>query len=195
MKRGFKLEDQYKKSWSYLKESKDFIYSVIIIFVVFSIVGFFIPIPDVLVEKIFEYLKGILEQVQGMSQFELTEFIFWNNFKASIFGMFLGILFGIFPVVLAVSNGFLLGFVASLSVSVEGIFSLWRLLPHGIIELTAVFISLGLGLRLGVSLLKRDKNRSLKSYFVDSIRVFIFVVIPLLLIAAIIEAFFISISQ
>ena len=136
---------------------------------------------------ILEYIKQILEQTKDMSMLQLISFIFLNNLQASFIGLIFGLFFGFFPVFFAVFNGYLLGVVASLTVSQEGFSSLLNLFPHGIFELPAVFISLGLGLNLGAFIFQKDKKEFFKKNVSNSIRVFFFVVIPLLLIAAIIE--------
>ncbi len=103
--------------------------------------------------------------------------------------MILGIFLGFVPLVVAVVNGYVLGFVASKTVAVEGWLILWRLLPHGIFEIPAVLISIALGLKLG-SFLFTSKNKGWKEFWKwikDVVRVFIFVIIPLLVIAGIIE--------
>jgi stage II sporulation protein M len=74
----------------------------------------------------------------------------------------------------------------------EGILVLWRLLPHGIFELPALFLSAGLGLRLGTFIFRKNKLKSLKNYLFESLRVFLFIIFPFLLIAAIIEGILIS---
>ena len=182
-----KLKKEYKKSWKYLIESKDFIYLIIGLFFVFAIVGFFVPFPESIIEKISELIKELLEKTEGMNQIELINYIFLNNLKASFFGMIFGILLGIYPILVAVVNGALVGFVASIVVAEEGIFSLWRLLPHGIFELPAIFISLGLGLKFGTFIFQKNISKSFKKYFWNSLRVFLFIVLPLLVLAAIIE--------
>ena len=101
--------------------------------------------------------------------------------------MIFGIFLGIFPMVVAMLNGYILGFVALLSVSNEGIFVLWRLVPHGVFELPAVFISLGLGLKFGTFFFQKNKSESFRNYLWNSIKTFVFIVLPLLVIAAIIE--------
>ena len=188
MKKKFILKKEYKKSWDYIKESKKFIYAIIWVFVAFALIGFFVPFPEPIVEKIFEFIRNILEQTQGMGLGELTSFIFLNNLKSSFFGLVFGLVLGIYPVLVAVVNGLLIGFVASISVAEEGISVLWRLLPHGIFELPAVFISLGLGLKFGTFIFQKNKSESFKKYFLNSLRVFLFVVLPLLIVAAIIES-------
>ena len=94
---------------------------------------------------------------------------------------------GIYPVVATIANGFILGFVASMAVSSEGFFVLWRIFPHGIFELPAIFISFGLGLKIGTFIFQKKKFESFKKYFMNSLKVFLFIIIPLLIIAAIIE--------
>jgi len=182
----------FLKSWNYIKSSKNFIYAVIGIFFAFALFAFFVPATAELEEAIMKMLKELIEKTQGLNQWQMTKFIFFNNLQSSFIGLIFGIIFGIFPVLSAVVNGYVLGFVASKSVGVEGISILWRLLPHGIFELPAVFISLGMGLKFGTFLFKKKKIKSLKEFFWNSMRVFIFIVIPLLIIAAIIEGILIS---
>ena len=186
-KKEFNLKEEYNKSWNYLKDSKNFIYIIAIIFFTFVLFGFFIPAPEVVVEQILEFIKELIEKTQNMSQGQLIKFIFFNNLQTSFFGIILGLFFGIFPIIAAIANGYLLGFVSSITVESEGVFILWRLLPHGIFELPAVFISLGLGLKFGTFIFQKRKLDSFNKYFWNSIRVFLFVVVPLLAIAGIIE--------
>jgi len=183
----FNLKKEYKDSWNYLKESKNFIYSIVGVFSIFALIGFFVPASEEVTKIILEFIKNLLEQTKGMSQGELIKFIFVNNLQGSFFGLFFGIILGIFPVFVAIANGYVLGFVGAMSVEAEGVFVLWRLLPHGIFELPAIFISLGIGLKLGSFVFQKEKIKSFRKYFWNSLRVFLFIIIPLLIIAAIIE--------
>lgn len=178
---------QYKESWKYIKESRNFILIAIAIFFVFALIGFFIPAPEPIAKEILKFIQEIIEKTKDMSTGELTAFIFLNNLQTSFFVMIFGFLFGIFPTILAAVNGYILGFVASLSVENQGFFVLWRIFPHGIFELPAVFISLGLGLKLGSFIFKKEKMFFLKEYLLNSLKVFFLIVVPLLIIAAIIE--------
>jgi stage II sporulation protein M len=177
----------YKLSWDYLKETKKFIFFIIGIFFFFSLIGFFVPVPEQIRQEILDIVKNLFEKTEGMNQLEMINFIFLNNLKSSFFGLFLGIFFGIFPILSSLINGYVLGFVALLSVEENGFSVLWKLLPHGIFELPAVFISLGMGLKFGTFLFKKNKKKKFFDIFFNSVRVFIFVVIPLLIIAAVIE--------
>jgi len=186
-KKGKFFRRNYGESWKYIKDSRNFIYSVIIVFLFFFFIGFFIQAPAILDEKILEFIKELLIKTEGMSMSELISFIFFNNLQNSFMGMLFGIIFGVFPILTSLANGYLLGFVAEKTVEEEGIFTLWRIFPHGIFELPALFISLGLGLKLGTFIFKKNKFKTLSIYLLKSIKVFFFIVIPLLIIAAIIE--------
>jgi len=223
------FRENYRKSWGYIKESRNFIYVTLIIFLLFALIGAFIPAPELLEKKILEFIEELLRITEGMSQGELISFIFLNNLQSSFFGMIFGIALGIFSLMTSIMNGYLLGFVSSRVVYEEGILVLWRLLPHGIFELPALLLSTGLGLKLGLPFIyryfkyywKRKNalalligiffllpsiiltlilNKNLRKYqlkdflfkFNNSLRVFLFVIIPFLLIAAIIEGSLIS---
>lgn len=200
----FGLLKEYKNCFEYLRGSKNYIYFSILLFFIFAIVGFFFQ--DLinlffnsffgvdLNEKIINALRAILEKTQGMSQAQLTGFIFFNNLQSSFYSIILGVLFGIFPLFSAIFNGYILGFVAIFSAKVEGISVLWRIFPHGIFELPAIFISIGLGLKLGVHLFIRKNKKSFKYNLINSLKIFLLVIFPLLVLAAIIEATLISIS-
>jgi stage II sporulation protein M len=191
-KDNFSFKKEYSQSLNYIRSSKNFIYSIVTVFLFFGILGFFVPLPEDILQSILEMLKDLVGQIEGLNYIEVIQFIFWNNFKSSLYGILFGVAFGIFPVFSSMLNGYVLGFVAQQSVASEGILVLLRLVPHGIFELPAVLISLGLGMKLGTFIFYKKKIETLKEFFWNSIRVFIFVIIPLLLVAAIIEGLLIS---
>lgn len=190
----FDLKEEYKKSLNYIKDSRDFIYSVVIVFFIFVLIGFFVPPPEVLAEQILKIIEDLIEKTQDMSQWKLINFIFLNNLKSSFLGLVLGVFLGILPIIFTVFNGYLLGFVALIAVESGGFLTLWRILPHGVFELPAVFISLGLGLKLGTFIFQKNKFLSFRDFLLNSLRVFLLIVLPLLIVAAIIEGSLISIS-
>jgi stage II sporulation protein M len=177
------------KGLSFLKSSKNYIWFAFILFFTFSLLGFIFP--SIFEEQILELISGIIEQTEGLGILELIGFIFLNNLRSSFLAMIFGMGFGIFPFLVILINGYVLGFVANKSVSSEGILILWRLLPHGIFEIPAVMISAGLGFKLGSYLFSKDKKKKFSEGVILSLKSFIFIIIPLLLIAAIIEGFLI----
>jgi stage II sporulation protein M len=160
--------ENYKKSWKFIKESKKFIFVIIGVFLFFTLVGFFIPAPSSISAWIANYIKSIVNETSGFSLIQMISFLFFNNLKSSLAGMIFGVFLGIFSILVALFNGYILGFVLSESVKANGILILWKLLPHGIFELSAVFISLGLGLRMGINVLFNKKKGGLKNDFYNS---------------------------
>ena len=152
-----------------------------------NFVGFVLPAPNLVEQKILEFLKELLERTEGMGALELASFIFFNNLQSSLLGILLGFVFGIFPFLSSLFNGYVLGFVAQLSVKEKGALILWRLIPHGIFELPAVFISFGLGIKFGTFIFKKKKVECFWNYLWNSLRIFILIIVPLLIVAAIIE--------
>lgn len=193
-KENFSIAGEYKKAAKYLKGSLNFIYFAGIVFFIFAIAGFVFPVPELLKEKIIEMIQEILSQTEGLSTPELVSYIFVNNLQSSFASLFFGIFFGIVPFISSIFNGYVLGFVASFTISTDGFLSMWKILPHGIFELPAIFISFGLGLKFATFILKDKKAETFREYLWNSVRVFLLVVLPLLVAAAIIEGVLISIS-
>ncbi|GIU68370.1 MAG: hypothetical protein KatS3mg001_220 [Candidatus Pacearchaeota archaeon] len=182
------FKKNFLKSIDYMKDSKDFIYSSILIFFIFSVIGAFFPTPKSIELRILEILEELLKLTEGMNWQQLTKFIFFNNLKTGFYGFILGVFLGVFSVIVLIVNGYILGYVSIRVIQIDSVLVLWKLFPHGIFELPAIFISTGLGIRLGSFIFQKDKIKSFKFYLISGIRTFIFVVIPLLIIAAIIES-------
>jgi len=160
------------------------------IFGLMFLVGFAYPV--FFREEIFGFLAEMVGMLEGKSVIELIWFIFLNNLKAGFFAIVSGVVVGVFPFVIGVVNGYLIGFVSREVAMQEGIFVLWRLAPHGIFELPAIILSIGIGLKIGTILFGKDVKKRLKYNFVEGLRFFVFVIFPLLLIAGIFEGLLIS---
>ncbi|MBI2628768.1 stage II sporulation protein M [Candidatus Pacearchaeota archaeon] len=178
--------ENYKKSWRFLKESKNYILFAIVLFLGFMILGFLYQ-PGFLIEAIKKIIEELLEKTKDLNFLEMLWFIFYNNTSVSFFSIILGFFFSIFPAVSIAFNGYVIGFILQKSIIIDGLGVFWKLVPHGIFELPAVFISIALGIRFGSFIFNRAPSKAFKFYFKNSMRVFLFVVVPLLVIAAIIE--------
>lgn len=183
---------EYLECFNFLKESKKQIGIIIAIFFAFAIFGFFFHFPEKVLVKLLEYVQEILDKTNGNNSLEMIGFIFSNNFQATFVSMILGFFLGIFSIFNAIVNGTVLGIIAKMSVDSAGLGSLWRLIPHGIFELPAIFISLGLGVKFGTVLLKKEKKKYFKIYFLKILKAYFYVVLPLLILAAIIEGLLIT---
>jgi len=171
----------YKKSWKFAQKSRWFIVFSLGLFSLAFLIGFAFPV--FFRAEIFAFIEELILKLEGKSVLELVIFIFLNNLQASFMVMTLGVLVGVFPIMACVVNGYLLGFVAREAVAVEGILTMWRILPHGIFELPAIISSIGIGIKIGFSVFDKKLKYNLK----EGLRFFVFVVFPLLVVAAVIE--------
>ena len=129
-------------------------------------------------------------------QSQMMATLFFNNITASLLSM----LYGLIPFLplsaLALgTNALMLGAFAALYL-LQGLglgVYLVGILPHGVFELTALILACTLGLllrRTGNDRLRRKKEAvPLWPRLQDCLRVFLFAVVPLLALAALIEAY------
>lgn len=178
---------RYKECWQFIKESRNYIYIIFVLLVLSALIGFFFPV--FFNDFIKKFIQESINAIKGLGFFQLFIYILKNNMITALLSVIFGIVFGIFPLLTTLFNGYVIGYVASASVKVAGYSVLFRLLPHGIFEIPAIVIALALGLRLGTFIFR--KKARLKYEIDRSAKVFLYVVIPLLVIAALIEAFFI----
>lgn len=137
--------------------------------------------------------KGMLSRATSIKLFWL---IFANNITAGFFILMAGIIpFVFLPFWVVIFNAALAGIVIAVSRNAGASLAqmVLSLLPHGVIELPALFFTAGLGIRLCLDLTKkiigRGENVNLPDVFRRVIRSFLLVALPLFLLAAFIEAF------
>ncbi len=179
------LKENYIACWKFLQEIKWYVVFTVGVFALAFLIGFAFPI--FFRGEIIKFITEMSNLVKGKSTIELIVFIFLNNVKVSLMTIVLGIAFGIFPLTATIVNGYILGFVARQVASLEGITILWKLLPHGVFELPAIIFSIGMGIKIGRDTLSDDAREKLKHNFSEGLRFFIFIILPLLLVAGIIE--------
>ena len=123
----------------------------------------------------------------------MSSAIMVNNIRVSVLAFGLGLTCGIGTVYVLITNGFLLGSLSAIFTLKGETLVFWSLiLPHGIWELTAIFIAGGTGLKLGYSLIRPGIYRRQDALLQAARNVtglIVFVVI-LLIAAGIIEGFF-----
>lgn len=122
----------------------------------------------------------------------ISSFIMTNNIQVGIIAFAGGVTAGAYTVKELFNNGLVIGSVAEKAAPVMGAKAFWSLiLPHGVIELTAIFICGGAGLMLGAAIIAPGNLRrvdSLKLAGGRAIRLFAGAVM-MFVIAAIIEGF------
>jgi stage II sporulation protein M len=117
--------------------------------------------------------------------------IFLNNLEACILLFIGGAVFGVLTLIILSMNGFLIGAIAELFRSENGaLYVIAALLPHGIFEIAAFILASTLGLLLGEAIwheMHGSGDAALRASELG--RIFICYVVPLLAVAAIVEAF------
>lgn len=104
--------------------------------------------------------------LSGVDPSLLSGFIMTNNIRVGIHAFAGGITAGAYTVYQLAQNGLVIGAVATKAAPVMGAMRFWSLiLPHGVIELMAIFICGGAGLLLGASIIAPGNLRR-----VDSVR-------------------------
>ena len=136
---------------------------------------------------------GFVKIFRGLPPLQLAGAIFLNNAIKTLLVIALGVLFGVATVFFLVVNGAALGIVFYLSVHSRGwLSSLLVIVPHGVLELPAVLLGASIGLLLGrhsINRLLGKAETSLGSELARALSFFIVIIIPLLVLAALIEAF------
>lgn len=190
---GKKKSGEYlSEALNYLKESKNHIYAVALIFIFGIIFGFVFFQQFGFLDEI---LKELVGKIEGLGLWGIIGFIFQNNAMSAFLGLFLGLFFGVFPVMTAVSNGVIIGYVLRNVWIDSGISEMWRILPHGIFELPAILISLGLGIKLGMFIFSGHRKKEFVLRMKKSFLVFMLIVVPLLVVAALIEGILIFVYK
>ena len=144
-------------------------------------------------QQLQELLKQFAKMFQGMSKLQLISAIFLNNSLKTLVVILLGPLLGLAPVIFLIINGAILGAVIPIAVESKGLGSaLMAIIPHGILELPAIFLGASIGIRLGAHPFLRlagKADTTLLSELGRGLRLFATVILPLLLLAAVIEVF------
>jgi stage II sporulation protein M len=140
-----------------------------------------------------EALREFTRLFLGLPKPYLALAIFLNNGLKTLAVVVLGAFGGILPLIFLLVNGYVLGIVlhASLRTGALPAFFL-ALAPHGLFELPAILLGTSIGLMLGVHGIKRafgKEERPLGPEVARGLRFFLIVILPLLFLAALIEAF------
>lgn len=142
-----------------------------------------------------EILQSFIEQVKdrytGISSSQMGAEIFMNNVIVGIILFLGGVTLAFVTFAIVFVNGWMIGAFYHLSYEEVGLKEfLVAVLPHGIFELPAFVISGALGLMLANSIWMETKGGEEAADIAVMLgRKFMILVIPLLLIAAVVEAF------
>ncbi|MFZ7945852.1 stage II sporulation protein M [Neobacillus sp. 19] len=183
-----------------LVEQWKFVVAAMILFVIGAVGSFVAVVNDPL--HIYAILPAEIAQGVNPDQIGkangaidsslMSASIMTNNIKVAIFAFAGGITFGLVTVYLLIYNGILVGALAALFWHHEKSYDFWAfIVPHGMIELTAIFIAGGAGLLMGYKLFipgHYTRGYQLKHHAKRSVQLLLGT-IPLFVIAGVIEGF------
>ncbi len=153
-------------------------------------IDIFIPAGGGLKESVEAWKSG---KVSAAASPEFAAQLMTHNFQVGFLSAASGILGGIPTVNLIYSNGVMLGGISAVMTQVDRHAYFWPgIVPHGISELTAIFICGGAGLLLGTAVLvpkPYSRLDSLKVRGMEAVKMIIGT-IPMFIFAGIIEAMF-----
>jgi len=177
---------------TYLKSIRNYIAVSIFLFALTAVMGYFAAAldPELAAEwtKQLEALRWIMDQPPIL----IMMIIFFKNLLVCALSVLLGIGLGLVPLMVVTTNGFLLGVVAYGAIQKAGVLYLMAgILPHGIIELPTVLLSIAIGFRLGYLLVMAAAKEEADLAGETRIAVHFLVrwFTPLLFLAAAIETF------
>lgn len=137
-------------------------------------------------------LRQWVAPVIGTGPLGILAFIIVNNLIKALFVIVSGVLLGIPSLLFIAINGITLGSMAG-AVGAKAGYGIVAagLLPHGVIELPAIVLATALGFSLGKEALFWILRRGdrLKAQFHDSLSLYLKLVLPALVVAALIEVF------
>lgn len=187
---------------NYLTIVNNYFWKILLAFLIIMLVTSLLLAFDVGgISSYFEnYIEGFMDQFSGLIDSEgniNTVGLILNNVRVTFIAFLIGIVpfiflpaFALFVNALIV--GLLLGLVAGKStITAIGMFFL-GILPHGIIELPAIFISVATGLILCTAVNKAIRKSyyrdlTVKEAFINGLKTIVFVCVPMMIVAGVIE--------
>lgn len=171
----------------YVSTIKPLFIICIFLFVFSLVIGY--SMGDNISQEQLEELLGGFPDPNEMDVFGLLSFIIINNVSKSLVFMLAGFIFGIPSLFFTVLNGFFIGWIVLTFGRDYGFFFVTvGLLPHGIIEIPAILLSMAMGMGLGYSLINRLRGRGgLIRDFRSALGFYMRTLVPMLFLSAVIE--------
>jgi len=144
------------------------------------------------VQKVLQDLQRVLEPIKEMSEMQQVFFIFLNNSITGFLAILFGVVLGIFPLIMLLANGGMMGIMFFLSEENEVLSAFFTgIFPHGVIEIPVLIFCGAIGIRIAVSLFKKifRKKSDIKKELIQGLNFFFKILIPLLFLASLIEVF------
>jgi stage II sporulation protein M len=182
----------FKDDLAYLNSIRIFIVITVLVFLVTAVMGYSRAAQDPQLASTWMKELEMFKWIMSLHPILIMLAIFLKNFMACTMSVLLGLGFGLVPLLVLTTNGFMIGVVAYAIIQKQGfLYLLAGIAPHGIIELPTILLGISIGFRLGYLLVFTLLDEKVR--LGDETKIaFHFLVkrfLPLLLIAAAIETF------
>ncbi|WP_195270676.1 stage II sporulation protein M [Eubacterium sp. 1001713B170207_170306_E7] len=196
------IKEQYFQVGKFLKTRILWIFMILsLAFISVSVFLYFVLLghQEVVTALFKSFTEAILSKdILGSDGSIASGSLFFNNLQATTIGILLGFMpFLFLPVWVILVNAGALSIVFAM-VKITGVASVWKMivfgiLPHGIFELTALFLGISLGFyickTLCIIVCKSDSGIHFKEELLNVLRTYLLLIIPLLIVAALIESY------
>lgn len=182
----------FKDDLAYLKLIRVFIGITVLVFLVTTVMGYYAASADSELAATWMKELEMFKWILGLNPLLIMLAIFLKNFLACAMSVLLGLGFGLVPLLVLTSNGFMIGVVSYDVIQKQGLLYLMAgIMPHGIIELPTILLGISLGFRLGYLLVLTILGEEVDLAGETRIAVHFLVgwFLPLLFLAAAIETF------
>ena len=178
------LNRQYATAWSTLYQAR---YGILIAMLVYagSCLGGWLYADSLGFFQ--QAASGLSGKFEGKEGADFIFSLFLHNLVATYITMCIVTLWGLFPMVTAIANGLVLGWIVVAAAGPSLYEAATMLVPHGMFEWPAMMIAWGVGLWRGAGYRFSTDPGSYIQRWKRSNQVFFLIVLPLLLVAAIVE--------
>ncbi len=178
-----RVRKNYSEALADLREVRGLILAAAVIFIAGIVLGIRHPSWS---EGGLSAMKQFARQLSQENLSALILAIFLRNGVVASICVVSGPLLGILPILVSIMNGLILGSALTYIGEAHRMTAVLLLFPHGIFELPALFTACGIGLWQGISVFQKNVP-PLRERRAKSLRILFFIVLPLLLVAAVIE--------
>ncbi len=178
------IRDTYRELFADIRQKKYLLVLTSSLFFLAAALSIIPPGPELkkMLSEVIDALRSMSVEYHGRTLPYIIAQIFFHNAVALFAAMSSGVILAVIPVFFLIANGYVVGTLIIPNLSMIGL-----LLPHGIFELTASFLAVSYGIWLGLWPFNRNRFETVRLRLRKCFAVYSYVVLPLLLIAAIIE--------
>ncbi len=177
----------------FFKDNKKYIFASFFVFILWILLYLFTPIDENIKKTLIQQTIEYVQTIMTTNSFELFMKIFFNNAFIWLLIVLSGFLLSVLWVFFVFSNIFIVWLVLTISIEKVWLYhSLLAILPHWILEITAVLLSLALSFKITNLVVKKIWNwKTVKIWWElrKTLLFFGWFVLPLFLVAGAIESF------